>query len=44
VYKRLKRRWIKSRPDVPDIWPVKFGTNLTKKDTLTLKNVGFHLL
>jgi hypothetical protein len=42
--KGLRRKWVKSRPDVPDIWPVKFGTNLTKKEILALENAGFHLL
>jgi hypothetical protein len=41
--KGSRRRWVKSRPDVPDIWPVKFGTNLTKKEILALENAGFHL-
>jgi hypothetical protein len=41
--KRSRRRWVKSRPDVPDIWLVKFGTNLTKKEILALENACFHL-
>jgi hypothetical protein len=41
--KGSKRRWVKSKPDVPYIWLVKFGTNLTKKEILTLENAGFHL-
>jgi hypothetical protein len=41
--KGSKRKWIKSKPDVPDIWPVKLGTNLTKKEILALENAGFHL-
>jgi hypothetical protein len=42
--KGSKRRWIKSKPDVPNIWPVKLSTNLTKKEILALENFGFHLL
>jgi hypothetical protein len=41
--KGLRRRWVKSKPAMPDIWPVKFGTNLTKKEILALKNASFHL-
>jgi hypothetical protein len=41
--KGSRQRWVKSRPDVSDIWPVKFGTNLTKKEILALENAGFHL-
>jgi hypothetical protein len=41
--KGSKRRWVKSKPDVPDIWPVKLSTNLTKKEILALENAGFHL-
>jgi hypothetical protein len=35
------RRWIKSRPDVPNIWPVKIGINLSKKEILDLEYAGF---
>jgi hypothetical protein len=41
--KDTKRRWIKSRPDVPNVWPVKIGTNLSKEEILHLENVGFQL-
>ena len=41
--KGSKRRLVKSRPDVPDIWPMKLGTNLMEKEILALDNVGFHL-
>ena len=37
-------RWVKSRPDVLDIWPMKIDTNLTKKEILALENACFHLL
>jgi hypothetical protein len=41
--KGSKRRWVKSKPDMPDIWLVKLSTNLTKKEILALENAGFHL-
>jgi hypothetical protein len=41
--KGSKRRWVKSKPDVPDIWHLKLGTNLTKKEILALENASFHL-
>jgi hypothetical protein len=42
--KGTRRRWIKSRPDIPNIWPVKVGTNLTRTMILAFKNAGFQLL
>jgi hypothetical protein len=39
--KGTKRRWVKSRPDVPNVWPVKIGTNLSRKEILDLEHVGF---
>jgi hypothetical protein len=41
--KGTKRRWVKSRPDVPNIWPVKIGTNISRKEILDLERVGFQL-
>jgi len=41
--KGTKRRWVKSRPDVPNIWPVKIGTNLSRKEILDLEQAGFQL-
>jgi hypothetical protein len=41
--KGSRQRWVKSRPDVPEIWPMKFGTNLIKKEILALENAGFYL-
>jgi hypothetical protein len=41
--KGTKRRWMKSRPDIPNVWPVKIGTNLSKKEILDLKHTGFQL-
>jgi hypothetical protein len=28
--KGTKRKWVQSRPNIPSIWPVKIGTNLSK--------------
>jgi hypothetical protein len=39
--KGTSQRWIQSRPDVPSIWPMKIGINLSRKEILDLKNVGF---
>jgi hypothetical protein len=34
---------VKSRPDVPNVWHVKIGTNLSKKEILDLERAGFQL-
>jgi hypothetical protein len=41
--KDIRRRWIKSKLDVPNIWPVKIRTNLSKKAILNLDNTSFQL-
>ena len=41
--KGTKQRWVKSRPDVPNVWPVEIGINLSKKEILDLKCIGFQL-
>jgi hypothetical protein len=41
--KGTKRRWVVSVPNVPEVWPVKLGTNLTCKEILALENAGFRL-
>jgi hypothetical protein len=41
--KDTKRRWLKSKPDVPNVWPVKIGTNLSRKEILDLEHAGFQL-
>jgi hypothetical protein len=41
--KGTRRKWVMSRPEVPEIWPVKNGTNLTRKEILALENAGFRL-
>jgi hypothetical protein len=41
--KGTKRRWVKSRPDVPNVWPVKIGTSLSRKEILDLEYAGFQL-
>lgn len=38
------RKWVLTRPDsIPDVWPVKRGTNLKKNEILTLERGGFQL-
>jgi hypothetical protein len=39
--KGTKRKWVQSRPDIPSIWPVKIGTNLSKKEILDFESAGF---
>jgi hypothetical protein len=34
---------VKSRSDVPNVWPVKIGTNLSRKEILDLEQAGFQL-
>jgi hypothetical protein len=41
--KGTKRKWGQSRPDIPSIWPVKIGTNLSKKEILDFESAGFQL-
>ena len=41
--KGTKRKWVVSRPEVPKVWPVKLGTNLSTKEILSLENAGFRL-
>jgi hypothetical protein len=41
--KGTKRRWVVSVPNVPEVWPIKSGTNLTYKEILSLENAGFRL-
>lgn len=41
--KRTRRKWVVSRLDAPDIWPVKRDTNLTRKEIQALENGGFKL-
>jgi hypothetical protein len=41
--KGTRCKWIKSRPDVPDVWPVQRGTNLNARDIMTLEQAGFQL-
>jgi hypothetical protein len=39
--KGTKWRWVKSRPDVPNVWPVKIDTNLSRKEILDLEHADF---
>ena len=41
--KGSRRKWVLSKPEVPDIWLVKVGTTLTPKEILDLQNAGFCL-
>jgi hypothetical protein len=41
--KGTRRKWVQSRPDIPSIWPVKIGTNVSTKEILDLESVGFQL-
>jgi hypothetical protein len=41
--KGTKRKWVQSRPDIPNILPVKIGTNLSKKEILDFESAGFQL-
>jgi hypothetical protein len=41
--KGTKRKWVQSRPDIPSIWPVKIGTNLSRKEILDFESTGFQL-
>jgi hypothetical protein len=41
--KGTKRKWIQSRSDIPNIWLVKIGTNLSKKEILDFESPGFQL-
>ncbi len=47
--KGTRRKWVvpysatHERPPIPDIWPVKFGTNLKRKEIQALEAAGFQL-
>jgi hypothetical protein len=41
--KGTKRKWVQSRPDIPNIWPVKIGTNLSTKEVLDFESASFQL-
>ena len=41
--KGTKRKWVISMPEIPAIWLVKRGTNLSKQEILALEVVGFQL-
>lgn len=38
-----RRKWVLSRPEVPEIWPVKVGTSLSPKEIQDLQRAGFRL-
>jgi hypothetical protein len=39
--KDTRCKWVKSRHDIPDVWLVQRGTNLTAHEIMTLEEVGF---
>jgi hypothetical protein len=41
--KGTKRKWVQSRLDIPGIWLVKIGTNLSEKEILDFESTGFQL-
>jgi hypothetical protein len=41
--KGSKRSWVLDWPQVPDVWPILSGTNLTRQETLLLQDAGFTL-
>jgi hypothetical protein len=41
--KGSKCSWVLDWPQVPDVWPILSGTNLTHEETLLLQDVGFKL-
>ena len=38
-----KRSWVLDWPQVPNVWPILSGTNLTRQETLLLQDAGFTL-
>jgi hypothetical protein len=41
--KGIKCSWVLDWPQVPGVWPVLSGTNLTREETLLLQDAGFKL-
>jgi hypothetical protein len=41
--KGTRRKWGQLRPDIPSIWPMKIGTNLSTKEIFDLESAGFQL-
>lgn len=39
--KGTRRKWVKSRPGVPNVWPAQRGTNLTAHEIMILEEFGF---
>jgi hypothetical protein len=38
-----RQRRVQLRLNIPNIWPMKIGTNLSRKEILNLENAGFRL-
>ena len=41
--KGTRWRWVQFRPNALSIWPMKIGTNFSRKEILDLENAGFQL-
>jgi hypothetical protein len=41
--KGTKCSWVLDWPQVPNVWPILSGTNLTREETLLLQDAGFKL-
>ena len=41
--KGTRRKWVVSVPPIPDVWPVKIGTRLSKTEIIALEDAGFKL-
>jgi hypothetical protein len=41
--KGTRQKWVQSRSDIPNIWLVKIGSNLSKNEILDLERAGFQL-
>ena len=39
--KGTKQKWVKSRLDILNVWPMKIGTKLSRKEILDLEHDGF---
>ena len=38
-----KKKYVSDWPIVPNMWPVKIGTNLSREEVLALEDAGFQL-
>ena len=42
--KGSKKKWVFDWPNLPKVWPMKVGTNLTMEGVLALEDVAFQVL